>query len=345
LTWDEVKSAVIDFTRVMEQAKMPWSADFERGILVWNVWGQPKWAVAAQQSIALGDMRAKKYKRIVLVTLRDSAIVNAAAWMANVKHLHPRLEVSPLAIDVRALGARGDQSYALAHRLDQEAFQEKLVTAIGERVPAGVDAIALPPVMGVDGSLTFLQRLQSRTRCPSFELSAVHDSVPGYRLSRAINRALESHQISFYDGEVTHIERDSGAFEVNFRDRGGKAQRLNVDRVVLATGKFIGGGVRMGEKGPVEPLLRSAVYRFPSATDLELHPRKLSDGFPQALRLFQHGFFDRQPAMSVGLNGERSLEIDEGVYACGAALGGVDASRVGGLITAMVTGWRVGEMI
>ncbi|RJO63250.1 MAG: FAD-dependent oxidoreductase [Myxococcales bacterium] len=132
----------------------------------------------------------------------------------------------------------------LAGMLDDPSALERLAEAIRAALKGRSASIVLfPPVLGLnrlDGAAA-LAKLLDR---PVYELAATHVSVPGLRLAQCLSDALKRTGVDLVAGEAL-----GGVFQgkkltgIKIRRPGGEERSIAADAVVLATGKYLGGGI------------------------------------------------------------------------------------------------------
>lgn len=156
---------------------------------------------------------------------------------------------------------------------------------------------------------------------PVFELLSAPPSVPGIRLQRALEKALEGVQRQ----GIVEKRSDGGVQLIS----GTACEPLEPKAIVLATGRFIGGGIRSDDR------LRETVFDLPvfAGARQQIVALPTEELFAQKAR-------GKHPALSAGLR-----ELKHGnVFAAGAVAGGYDPSRdEGGLGTAATLGVAAGK--
>lgn len=113
------------------------------------------------------------------------------------------------------------------------------------------DLILLPPVLGYLHYQELLEDLRKTCGCKAAEVQALGNSVIGYRFTRAIYRGLESRGATLLRGaKVNEISPAEDGIEaectVGLTDQlhPGKKITMHVPSVILATGGFVGGGIK-----------------------------------------------------------------------------------------------------
>ncbi|MHB8420353.1 MAG: FAD-binding protein [Myxococcales bacterium] len=225
-------------------------------------------------------------------------------------------------------------AFELARLLDRPEEARRLGEALARARPAA-DAWLLPPVIGLERAEEALKVASDLAGLPCAELVAATPSVPGARLQRALDRALERAGVELRCGEVARLEEGRAQL-------GGELgpSDLSFDQAVFATGRFIGGGVR---RAPVfaEPLLGLPIWD--GATRLLEQPvdTLLGEGPGAPAAAFRAG---------IHVDGELRPLDDRGepipwLHAAGAVIGGGDAAVDGaGLGLAAFTGFLAGRL-
>lgn len=185
-----------------------------------------------------------------------------------------------------------------------------------------VDAIAYPP--------GFVQLPEK-----GYELLATVPSPHGWRLQRALDSALVDHGVEVAQGHVTSVRAAGGRIDAALT----ASSELPADQFVLATGRFIGGGL-VKERVVREPVCDLGVFHEGSRVDRE---------WPARLRHLEA--LSPHPAFRTGLLTDdrlRPLDWDgmvayENLRAAGSVLGGYDYIRGYGFGVPIVTGWLSGR--
>ena len=169
-----------------------------------------------------------------------------------------------------------------------------------------------------------------------FELLAAAPSPHGWRLQKALEKMLRAAQVNVVGAEVTDFRRESDRLQAALTAAG----ELAADSFVLASGRFIGGGL-VKSRLVREPLLDLAVY-YQGETIEAAYPR---------LRHLE--YLDPAPAFRTGLLTDRELRpVDAAgapafanLRAAGSVLGGYDYAGGGcGFGLPLLTGRLAGRL-
>jgi glycerol-3-phosphate dehydrogenase subunit B len=151
----------------------------------------------------------------------------------------------PLTVDLPSLHRRHLSGPDLARLFEGPAFRRELAGVVR---PALGDAtlVALPAVVGLEGHLEAAAELAHLLGTRLVELPTLPPSVPGLRLELALTAALRRSGARLQVGTrarvtETHVELESV----------GHPLRIPAPRVVLASGGFASGGLRVDLDGSV----------------------------------------------------------------------------------------------
>jgi glycerol-3-phosphate dehydrogenase subunit B len=221
--------------------------------------------------------------------------------------------------------------FDLAARLDGPREIERLATSLQRAVPPGTDTVLFPPLLGLARSDVATQ-LSKRVGLTCAELLPVVPSVPGLRLSRALSAARDAAHVSVVSGKLTAL-RD-GRAELK------SGEVLSFDAAVLATGRFIGGGI-MRRARTTEGLAELPVSDGKNPLPDEAGSGAVAgDEVGGAAVLFRAGVEVDGAWRALGA-GRRPVPW---LRAAGGVLAGVDGAVDGtGIGFAAFTGWLAGE--
>lgn len=236
-----------------------------------------------------------------------------------------------------------------------EADPEALASSIARALPEEpVALLLLPPMISRGDPASVLRTVEERLGVRCAELPAGARSVPGVRLQEGLERRLREAGVRLVEGEVflEGVDDTPSLVERPRRDWSGRL-RLSASRVardgaqpiaaracVLASGKFIGGGVERHGR------MREPIFDLPVWVEGAVDEgRWLGDSTRPA-------WLERQPAMAAGLRVDDSLRpllrdgalFDDRVFACGGVLAGNDPAADGaGIGLAVLTGFLAGR--
>jgi len=139
-----------------------------------------------------------------------------------------------------------------------------------------VQVVGMPAILGLYRTPEVMADLESRIGVPLFEIPTIPPSVPGLRLKEAFERGLRSKGVDYISQKRVLAVRhpDPQCFEI---DIGRTATELIVKPrgIILASGRFIGGGLHAGRIRIRETVFDLPVYQPTGRT--EWHRREFLD--------------------------------------------------------------------
>jgi glycerol-3-phosphate dehydrogenase subunit B len=166
----------------------------------------------------------------------------------------------------------------LARRLEradvQQAFVDILRPLLGD-----ARVVGLPPVLGFEHSAQVHRQLEQQLGLPLFEIPTPPVSVPGLRLRHAFEQVLKVRGVRRMKQLVTAVKPRDRGFLLQVGGSG-QPHQVRARAVILATGRFLGGGLVSDREGITEPLFGLPVHQ-PERRDQWHGPRLLaSRGHP-----------------------------------------------------------------
>ncbi len=180
-----------------------------------------------------------------------------AGWTHDARRRGIELDLEVITVDIESINAAAARGpMALAFALDDEELRGELCAALAGRCDKKSQGLLMPPVLGFDSYQRIHSALETAAGCPIFEALAHLPSVPGARLGQALWRILESEGIVRL-GEIslkTSGRKITHVVAVEWPSQEQSSQEYSAENIVLATGRFVSGGIDF--IGPCrEPLL------------------------------------------------------------------------------------------
>lgn len=305
-----------------------------RNLRLATPFGTTRRAAFAQGSIARGDLDTLPGSALVgLVGVEGSAVFDARATAEGL--LRKGIACVPLAI-AHPLPPAAELP-DLARSLDSPSGRASFATRVRIAAAQARATHVLLPTAGTVDPDGLCDELVSSGLAGAAELCGLPPSVPGLRLERALQASLASAGVEVVAAEVARaVVSDARADRLVLAD----GRELSADAFVLATGRFVGGGVR-GEAG-----LRETIFDLPVRAGGE--PAR---GKPAA-ELLSREVTDAHAAMRAGVEVDAAMRPADGrgrallenVFAAGAVVGGADAvADSSGLGVAAATGLVAGR--
>ncbi|MHA1783637.1 MAG: anaerobic glycerol-3-phosphate dehydrogenase subunit GlpB [Candidatus Helarchaeota archaeon] len=237
-------------------------------------------------------------------------------------------------------------SIVIAQNLEKEEILQKVVETLKSNSELmSHDVLAFPPLLGLLKFKNVREKMKNALNKEVIEILSYPPSVPGYRLQfyleqkaqeRGINvlQDLEIMSFKHYNDKITSIKGKYGKF---------KQLELEANEFILATGKFIGGGIKE-EKN----FIRESIFNLPIFDELGRFA-----SFEPLQKMFNEKVLPKegQPFLSVGVKVNQDFQpvdarneiIFKNLRAAGQVLSGYNyVSEKNGLGVAFLTGMAAG---
>ncbi len=326
--------------------------DFDRNISPITVLGTTKPTCLIQKTMWSDTLRSNPENVLIFAGFRGHAEFDALsatrAYLENqLRTGEPPHKIGHCVLEIAPFGKPYNiSSIEIARHFDHDGSVDEFVSAVKPHVDQlGATHVAVPPVLGIEQASRNQAAIQKQLGAEVFELVAVPPSVPGFRFQRAMDRAFKDvggtlligHQARsaiIKNDMVESIVAQSPRREVIFTPK----------TVVLASGKFIGGGLEADENG-----IRESVFDLmPVTNDLypaeEVRPANHTNMFslsPDGHAVFGAGLavdMDFRPIDADGVERARNL------FCAGSILAKYNYSlEKSGLGVALSTGFAAGR--
>ena len=158
-------------------------------------------------------------------------------------------------------GLEGVTALAFARLMDEEPFRESLGEAIRRQL-AGERRIGLPAVLGLRNPAGVMATLEAVTGAKVFEIPMLPPSIPGLRIFNRFREHLIAKGATLLMGNpVISAAVQNGRCEGITIENPPLITESRAERYVLATGRFLGGGLWAEMNRIIEPLFNLPVFQ------------------------------------------------------------------------------------
>jgi glycerol-3-phosphate dehydrogenase subunit B len=301
------------------------------------------------------DLRALSEGQVAVIGFADIDSFSAKYVCEGLRKILGRHgDVEFIDVVLEKIFRRGDDPYCSAIRLAErcdlrEDISFRIADELTLKIKGACSLYLFPPFLGYRRFQEIHDQLTEYLKVPTAETVSLHPSVPGLRITEALEQGLKRSGAEWINGVLTGVDLDERGISILYTDH---PERLKVNKVVLATGKFAAGGIETHDA------LLERSFGCTLFVDQRQKPNLSAEGMLQAAMLKnfqQHAFArfvsERQPGMCIGLrvdefmrpvNNEDAPEYVN-LFAAGSILAGYDYVFDGcGLGTALVTGYLAG---
>ncbi len=318
----------------LEGTMAPVMGEFDSNIFPITILGTTKPTCLIQKTMNSGDLHDRDDSVLLFAGISGYADFNPSA--AAQTYLEDRLatqgsprKVGHCIIDVRPFGKSYNiSSIELARHLDHKDSIEALAKCLKPHIDqVNATHIAFPPILGIRNATKNKERLEELTGTTVFELLGFPPSIPGQRLQKSLEtifvksggKLLQGHEAVSYkhDGnKLTSVTVASPRREIE----------ISAKAFLLATGKYIGGGLEGNETG----LSETVFGLIPVTGDYHSASTIVPSKSTSVLSISPMG----QPIQTCGLSVDPEFRpvTDEGIewaknlYAAGSILAGYNYS-------------------
>jgi len=351
---ERAKETIIWLKAHLDGTISPLMGDFESNMHPITILGTTKPTCLIQKTMYNGDLQNREDSVLLFVGIEGYADFNPSA--AAKTYLEDRMataspprKVGHCTLQIMPFGKPYNlSSIELARHVDHEGAIEDLAEQLKTHIEQiGATHVAFPPILGFRNALKNKVKLEELTGTTIFELLGFPPSIPGQRLQSALEtifvkaggKILLGHEATSYlkvGDSLKSVTAASPRREI----------KIDAKAFVLATGKYIGGGIAGDENG-----LRETVFDLMTVTGdyvsaMDLVPSRSTNN----LSISPMG----QPIQSCGLSvdplfrpvNEDGVEWAKNLFAAGSILAGYNYSvEKSGLGVAATSGYSAAKNV
>ncbi len=149
----------------------------------------------------------------------------------------------------------------IAHLMDSPAFCEQFAGLIKKRL-AGEAFIGLPAILGFRSPASAMEIIERETGCLVFEIPILPPSIPGIRIFNRFKDYLIKKGVAIIQGQeiISSVGEGKRCVGINLVHPP-LTKTYRADKFILASGRFLGGGLTTDEKGIYEPIFGLPVHQ------------------------------------------------------------------------------------
>jgi glycerol-3-phosphate dehydrogenase subunit B len=317
---DDIKAGLKEFLAFLDGAGLAYHRHVGRNVEILTSTGTAKLTHGVPETMWPGVEALKEKKSCLLIEFRGLKGFSARQITQVQKERWPDLRTAR--IDFPEMeGFSEVYTERMARALESSRYRRKLAVAVKAHL-TGAKTVGLPAVMGISNSRQVASDLAERIGADLFEIPGMPPSVPGLRLKEAFERGLPLLGVTlFSQKQVFDVSHKKGRGFVLGIGRAEVEQTIQSKGVVLASGRFIGGGLYAGRDRIRETLFNLPINQPADRRDWH-----------------RKGFLDSRghPINSTGLEvddlfrplGKKNRPVFEALFAAGSILAHQDWIRM-----------------
>ena len=316
----QIRLAMDEFLAFLEAGGLPYRRDGEKNSTVLTPLGTVKPTYCVPQTMWAGTAALREKKHCLLVDIRGlrgfSARQVAAVWSQSWPHLRTVTLHFPDSDHLAEL-----YTETMARQLELPRYLDQLAGRIKPHVK-DARVVGLPAILGFQGSVDVVANLEEILGVSVFEIPTMPPGVPGLRLREIFgDRIPELGVRLFREKRVLAVRPEkSGSFTLAIGSDA-RQDTIRANRVILASGRFLGKGLLAAEDGIREPLFNLPVFQPRSRN--RWHRRYFLD--PRGHRVNRAGLETDETFRPLDENGQ---PVFENLYAAGSILAHQDWMRM-----------------
>ncbi len=262
----DIQTAFEEILTFLKEAGLPYNRRMNQNTGVLTSLGTLKPTYCVPHTMWHGVEALEKKPACLLIDIRGLKGFSARLIAAALQSEWPDMQTARISFpDTDHLNEVFTEHMASALILSQN--REKFARTVRPHIK-DAQIVGLPAILGLYRTEEVVSGLQKMIGVPLFEIPTIPPSVAGLRLKEAFERGLRSKGVQYLSQKrVLGVRHQAGEyFEVDI-GRTTVEQTVRSRGVILASGRFIGGGLHADRKHIKETIFDLPVYQPGSRTD------------------------------------------------------------------------------
>jgi len=263
---EDIRAAFEEVLSFLQDAGLPYCIHMNRNAEVLTPLGIVKSTYCVPQTMWSGVEALKERRACLLIDIRGLKGFSARQIAAAFRNEWPDLRTTRITFPGTGHVSEVYTEH-MANALVVSQNREKLARAVRPHVK-DAQAVGMPAILGLYRSNEVLADLEKLIEVPVFEIPTIPPSVPGLRLREAFERGLRAKGVEYFSQkrvlEVNHS--GEGDFELGIGNMTTE-HTVQSKAVILASGRFIGGGLHADRKRIRETIFDLPVHQPGSRTE------------------------------------------------------------------------------
>lgn len=256
---DNIRSAAKEFLRFLNDAGIFYTGrpDYRNSALI-TAAGTIKLTWQMPEAMWPGVTGLRERRRALIVDFEGMKEFSAAQVVEVLKGRWPELHAERITFPYPFFG-KDRHNPLLAEALESPQVRSDLAEIL-RPMAAGFELVALPAILGIHQPRIVASHLEEMIGIPVFEIPTLPPSVPGQRLLNGMDQALERSGVQLLlNRRVAKVDSDGSRCVRLLIGDEKSGEAVEADGFIVATGRFIGGGLTAGLNGVSESVLHIPV--------------------------------------------------------------------------------------
>lgn len=261
---DEIREGFAQFTSFLGDCGIGYTSPGKSNITALTPAGTLKKTLCVPKTMANGPLAYAKKKPCVIIDFKGLKGFSARQVVANLRDSWPSL--SSMRLTFPDMDSGEIYPEVMARALEVPATREKLAELLKD-IGSDVGVIGLPALLGMHRPDHVHSELERLTGLTIFEIPTMPPSVPGIRLREMFEQVFPQKGLTLIPQQkVDSLSFTPAGAELSLADNYGPII-ISSQAVILATGRFLSGGLDAHITGITEPLLDLPVSQPGCRTD------------------------------------------------------------------------------
>lgn len=261
---EEIHTSINEFTAFITDCGIDYTPPGKKNITALTPAGTLKKTLCIPATMLAGTTSLGSSTPAVIIDFIGLKGFSAQQFVANLKDKWSTLEAKR--IEFPDLSGGEIYPEVMARALEVPATREKLAVLLKEAAE-NVDMVGLPAILGMHGPDRVHQDLERLTGLTIFEIPTMPPSVPGIRLREMFEQHLPKRGATLIPQQkVQSLSFADNTAHLSLTDSYGPIN-ITSNAVILATGRFLSGGLNAQVDGIHETLLNLPVTQPSTRSD------------------------------------------------------------------------------
>lgn len=252
----DIRNSFLEFTSFLGECGIVYGAPGDTNVKAMTPIGTTKPTFCVPATMQAGVDAFARKARCVIVDFKGLRGFSARQVVANLKSKWPNLSAERITFPDMPMGEIYPE--VMARALEVPATRVKTAAAI-RQILGDAEVVGMPAIMGVHNPDLVLAELSQLIGCPVFEIPTMPPSVPGIRLREMFEQVFPQKGLKLVPQQkVRSLDFSLDDVRLTLNDNFGPIV-IHAKTVILATGRFLSGGLEAERDGIIEPLLNLPV--------------------------------------------------------------------------------------
>ncbi len=251
-----VRAAIHDLEEYLADSPLQYRHRPNENMAIITAAGTVKPSYMLPGSLASNSLAFESRRPTLIVAIEGFPNFSSEQVVDNLRDRWPGLRATRIDLGQLQDKPRRPMANQLADELEKPDFRARLAELLRPSL-GQAKFLGFPAILGHDGVAEVCRDLSARLDVEVFEIPLISPSLPGQRLQQLMEHDLRAAGVTWLQGApVTRLEKHPDGGLQLFR-KGKVADTIyRADHVVLATGRFVGGGLEARrDAGVCETLL------------------------------------------------------------------------------------------